>query len=323
MSEPSLLDGLDSLEGNLGRLPDALQDDRSSPTFDQLELGRHLFFDPRLSADSSMSCASCHDPERGFADGLAKARGFGGAPLDRHTTSLFHSVFADSLGWDGAFEDLEDITYEHLFDSDTMNAGSVATMVDRLEGTDAYPQMFEKAFEAAVGPDEVVMALASFVRVLPPTDSAFDLFYYGDNHALDSQQQLGLSLFAGKAGCIKCHNGPTFSDGDYHDLGLARGDDRGRFEVTGRGDDSGRFRTPSLRDVARTAPYFHDGSAESLLEVIDFYDQGGGADDHKDSQLQPLGLTDSEKQALVAFLQALNGEAPNSVVAPQSLPNDL
>ena len=168
---------------------------------------------------------------------------------------------------------------------------------------------------------QVADALSSYVRMLTPTDSPFDLYCYGETDALDPEQKHGLSLFVGKANCIQCHEGPFFTDGDYHDLGLERGADRGRYEATGRRADLRRFRTPTLRDVASTAPYFHDGSAGSLREVVDFYDRGGGDAGAKSPRLQPLGLRDDEKEALIAFLRGLSGTAPEPV-APE-LPKDL
>jgi cytochrome c peroxidase len=159
--------------------------------------------------------------------------------------------------------------------------------------------------------DEVSRSLASFVRSLLFGDSPFDRFINGDRSALSTEQQAGLQLFRGKANCTACHVGPTFSDERFHNTGVAWRDgrllDEGRFGVTGKPDDRGAFKTPTLREIARTDPYMHDGSLVTLIEVVDYYDRGGNTNPGLDVELRPLRLTDIERKALVSFLESLNG----------------
>jgi cytochrome c peroxidase len=263
-------------------------------TNERIERGRELFFDTSLSRDRTIACASCHDPERAFSDGRPLAIGVFNRVGRRSAPALLNRGYGRSFFWDGRAATLEEQVLQPIQDPNEMDM--------------SLPEV-----SARVGMpiDEVSRSLASFVRSLMSGNSAFDRFVEGDRNALTSEQQAGLQLFRGKANCIACHVGPTFSDERFHNTGVAWRDarlvDAGRFEVTWKAEDRGAFKTPTLREISRTAPYMHDGSLLTLGEVVDYYDRGGNANPGLDAELRPLKLTATEKEALIAFLSALNG----------------
>jgi cytochrome c peroxidase len=263
-------------------------------TTDGVERGRELFFDTRLSRDRTIACASCHDPERAFTDGRPVPIGVFNRVGRRSAPTLINRGYGRSFFWDGRAASLEEQVLQPIQDPNEMDM--------------TLPEV-----SARVGMpiEEVSRSLASFVRSLLSGDSPFDRFINGDRRALTAEQQTGLQLFRGKANCTACHVGPTFSDERFHNTGVAWRDgqllDEGRSAVTGRLEDRGTFKTPTLREIARTAPYMHDGSVLTLTDVVEFYDNGGTSNPGLDAELRPLHLTDSEKAALASFLQALNG----------------
>jgi cytochrome c peroxidase len=263
-------------------------------TAERIERGRELFFDTRLSRDRTIACGSCHDPERAFSDGRPVAIGVFNRVGSRSAPALVNRGYGRAFFWDGRAATLEEQVLQPIQDPNEMDM--------------TLPEV-----SARVGMPiaEFSRSLASFVRSLLSGDSAFDRFINGDRAALTLQQQDGLQLFRGKANCTACHVGPTFSDERFHNTGVAWRDgrllDEGRSAVTGRVEDRGAFKTPTLREIARTAPYMHDGSAVTLADVVDFYDRGGNANPGLDAELRPLKLTPLEKDALVAFLNSLNG----------------
>ena len=267
-------------------------------TAETIELGRRLFLDRRLSRDGTIACASCHDPARAFADSRPIAVGIGGRAGRRHTPAIINRGYGRAFFWDGREIALESQVLKPIEDPNEMGS-SVRVAAGRV----------------GVDPDELARALASFVRSILSGDSRFDRFVYG-NGALTDEERRGLRIFRGRGNCATCHAGPTFSDERFHNTGLAwranRGDsgeflDDGRFEVTHLPADRGAFKTPTLRDVALTAPYMHDGSLATLEEVIEFYDRGGRPNPNLSGEIQPLRLTVQEKEGLVAFLRALTG----------------
>ena len=277
----------------------------------RVELGHRLFFDPALSHDNSTSCASCHDPRRGLAD----ARPLPETEYARvHTASLWNVGHHEVFGWDGLTDDLADYVFEHLFAPSASGVNDDGRTLQALDRSAEYRKLFDAAFGVPPTLGGAADALADYLHTFVATDSPFDRWVAGEKDALDEQQKQGLALFAGKAGCIECHHGPNFSDGEFHDLGVAAGgtEDHGRYDVSGRESDLGSFRTPSLREVARTAPYLHDGSLATLEEVVEFHAQGGNFE--LGSELEPVDLTSQEVSALVAFLRSLSGEQP--AVAP-------
>ena len=188
---------------------------------------------------------------------------------------------------------------------------TVDEAVERLQRKKRYRKLFEQAFGREVNGEDLARALASYVRTIYSGDSPFDRYIYGNRNALSAQQRRGLRIFRGKGNCTACHIGPTFTDEEFHNTGVAWRDgklqDAGRFAITGEPDHKGAFKTPTLREVARTAPYMHDGSLATLQDVIDFYDDGGRKNPHLDPELQPLRLTKEEKTELLAFLKSLTG----------------
>ena len=263
-------------------------------TEERIEVGRRLFFDRRLSRDQSISCSSCHDPQLAFSDGRPVAVGVFNRVGRRGAPALINRGYGRSFFWDGRAATLEEQVLQPIQDPNEMDM--------TLE---------EASARVGLPVDDISRSLASFVRSLLSGDSPFDRFIDGDRAALTMQQQDGLRVFRGKGNCTACHVGPTFTDERFHNSGIAWRDDRlhdeGRFAVTGRSVDRGAFKTPTLREIARTAPYMHDGSIATLDEVVEFYDRGGNKNPALDPELRPLRLTASEKESLIAFLASLNG----------------
>ena len=260
----------------------------------KVELGRRLFRDRRLSRDRSVACSSCHDSERAFSDGRPVPIGIGRQVGRRNAPALINRGYGRAFFWDGRAATLEEQVLQPIQDPTEMNM----TLADVSE-------------RVGLSASDISRALASYVRSILSGDSRFDRFIDGDRRALSPEQQDGLRVFRGKANCTACHVGPNFTDERFHNTGIAWRDgslqDEGRSAVTGKPEDRGAFKTPTLREVARTAPYMHDGSFATLDEVVDYYDRGGNPNPGVDAELRPLRLTPSEKRALVAFLHALNG----------------
>jgi len=261
-------------------------------TADKIEVGRRLFNDRRLSRDGSTACVTCHEPARAFSDGRALAVGVFGRVGRRHAPALINRGYGRAFFWDARSPSIEDQVLKPIQDPNEMDL-----TLDEAS--------------SRVGMDATAMsqALASYVRSILSGDAAFDRFITGDRTALSAEQQLGLQIFRGKGNCTACHVGPTFSDEKLHNTGVAWPATgaalAGGFTDPGAGH--GDFKTPTLREVARTAPYMHDGSLTRLKDVIDFYDRGGRPNPHLDPELRPLRLTDAEKTSLGAFLRSLSG----------------
>ena len=277
-------------------------------TQEKIALGRRLFFERRLSRDGRTACASCHDPGRAFSDGRRVAVGVDHRPGRRNTPSLLNRAYGAGFFWDGRATTLEDQVGMALAGRTDLDLPAVEAAA-RLANDRAYVAPFEAAFGAPVSALALVQALATFVRGQLSGASAFDRFGAGDRAALPAKARDGFALFNGKARCARCHAGPLLSDEGFHNTGVNWGTDLGRFEVTRQPEDRGRFKTPSLRNVALTAPYMHDGSIKTLGEVIEFYDRGAGRNPNLDDQFRPLALSLPERQALAAFLRALTGSA--------------
>jgi cytochrome c peroxidase len=262
-------------------------------TVEKAGLGGDLFRDVVLSRDRTISCATCHEAERAFTDAHPLAKGIDGRAGDRRTPAIINRAFGKRFFWDGRTATLEEQVLQPVFNPKEMDL-SVDEAVQRLRGT-AYGVRFEKIFGRAVNRDDLARALATFVRTILAGDSPYDRFVAGDRSALNAQAQLGLKLFRGKAGCIRCHVGGNLSDDRLHRTGA------------GARDSEMAFKTPTLREVAGRAPYMHDGSIGTLDEIIDFYDKGGIKGMKLDPEIHRLGLSDAEKKALVEFLRSLSG----------------
>jgi len=294
---------------------------------DKVELGRLLFFDPRLSKDDTVSCASCHSPEHAFTDGEANSKGMGGQRGNRSAPTTLNRAYSLAQFWDGRASSLEDQAKGPMANPIEMGH-SHAGVVNKLNMIVGYRTRFEKVFgEPEVTIDAVAQAIATFERTLLSGNSPYDRYKAGQKAALTPAQIRGLDVFVNKAKCDQCHEGINFTSNSYHNLGVGMAADNakanpdpGRFEVTKDPKDFGAFKTPTLRDVARTAPYMHDGSLKTLEEVVEFYDKGGTPNKNLDEKVKPLKLTEQDKKDLVSFLKALNGEGWQSVTAPKSFP---
>lgn len=281
---------------------------RARPEPELVALGRSLFFAPELSRDRTVACASCHRPDHGFADDRPLSVGIDGQLTLRNAPTLLNKALDERFSWDGRAESLEEQVLLPIQNPLEMDQ-SLEQTVSRLAGDPAWSARFEKALGKGPDPDGMARALAAFVSELTYGDTAVDRFRAGQTEALGPAERSGLWLFESKAGCWRCHEGPRFSDGSFHNTGVgARAGfvPAGRMAVTGRPADRGKFKTPGLRGLRETGPYMHDGSLETLDEVIAFYRAGAGPNPGLDPALHRLDLSDAEADHLVAFLEALS-----------------
>lgn len=318
-------------EPELGPLP-ALETDAA-----KAQLGKRLFFDPRLSGDAAISCASCHEPENGFANDQALSPGYPGNGHFRNTPTIINAVHKKTWFHDGRIgTNLNDVTREMITEDYIMNM-DMRLMQERIKQDPQYVQMFKDAGYGEPSNGSVRKAIPEYMKTLTSRGSAFD------TGSMSEEAQHGMELFKSKAGCAACHSGPLFSDGMPHNTGVPENLDvfrdplnhqafiafnmfmgNGHFMALKRDvgahvrlhkadrSDVGQFMTPSLRELKYTAPYMHNGTLPSLEHVVSFYNNGGGPDRNKDPLLKPLNLTASEQSNLVEFLLALSGEALTS-----------
>ena len=281
----------------------------------RVALGKALFFDPRLSADGNVSCASCHSPMMGWSDGLATTRGVKSKVLRRASPTIINTGYNTLQNWDGRKLSLEDHAMAPMESRDVM-ATDLGLLFKWLNAEPAYTAMFTAAYPGEpINGKTVSKSLASFQRTVVSNNSPFDHWLQGDAKAMTRQQIIGFRLFTDpeKGNCMACHHAPNFTDGGFHNLGLASYEqpnpDLGRFAVKPLPALRGAFKTPTLRDVSLTAPYFHDGSARTLAEVVEFYRRGGISKKDVSKNIAPLPLTPDEASAIVAFMQALTSPA--------------
>jgi cytochrome c peroxidase len=281
------------------------------PTPASIALGKRLFEDKRLSAAGTVACASCHDPRLSFGDGEPTGKGVTAKPLARHTPSLWNVAFSPVLLWDGRASSLEDQVRFPVEHADEMGS-SLAAAAQRLAADASYVRSFAEAFPLSpeVAPGNIAKALAAYERTLVSPPTRFDRWVAGKADALAPAELRGLTLFAGRARCIACHAGFAFTDHNFYDIGLP-GDDRGRGKVIGLSAADHAFKTPSLRELAWTAPYMHNGALATLEDVVRFYEGGGVGRPTRSKDLpRQLKLTDGERADLVAFLQSLSSDTP-------------
>ena len=281
----------------------------------KVALGERLFFEPLLSADEKLSCSSCHKPQHAFSDTVAVSPGVYGRRGTRNAPSIVNAAYGELFFWDGRAATLEDQALRPIQAPNEMDM-PLDSVLQRLGGKPEYRERFAAAFpDGEVSAPNLARALASYVRTLRSGDSPFDRFFAGDSNALSTVARDGFQLFVGRARCSLCHAGPTLTDQSFHNTGVAWRDgmlaDSGRAAVTGTRDALGAFKTPSLRNVERTAPYMHDGSVATLEEVVEFYDGGGNPNPYQDPDIRPLNLNASERSALLAFLRSLSGKVPS------------
>lgn len=290
----------------LGILPASPLQDQLDSLKHLISLGKILFFDPRLSGSGKISCASCHQPELSWADGIERSLGHDGAVNRRNSPSLQNVWFYTKLFWDGRARDLADQAFAPINSESEMH-GDMRELPFKLRRVQGYHALFDSAFGSpGIDPDRIADALAAFQKTIVSRRSAFDAFLSGNKKALDNRQLRGLHIFRVKAGCMNCHHGALFSDNEFHNNGFAA-DDRGRYLVTQSEDDMGRFKTPSLRDVMKTSPWMHDGRQKDMMAIIEAYNQGRHLRG-KDKRLVPLGLSKREKEDLLAFLNAISAD---------------
>lgn len=303
-------------------LPDPTHPKDNPSTEAKIALGRMLYFDKRLSSDNTISCASCHDPKMGWSNNDATAVGVGGQRGGRSAPTIINSAYQKFQFWDGRAGSLEDQALGPIANPIEMNL-PIEEAVKKVAAIEGYSKKFEEVFSAPVNKENIAKAIAAFERTVISGDAPYDRFKAGDNSALSAQAAAGLKLFTGKAHCSACHSGPHFSDGAFHNIGVAfdaKEPDLGRHKLSGLDGDKGAFRTPTLREIARTAPYMHDGSLKTLEEVVDYYAKGGQKNVYLDEEIFPLKLTDDEKKSLVAFLKEGLASASYPDVAAPELP---
>jgi cytochrome c peroxidase len=298
----------------LGPLPPVVAPPGNPPSSAKIRLGKELYFDPRLSADGTVSCATCHNPALGWSDEGPTSKGIQGQLGGRRAPPVSNAAYAPLQFWDGRSPSLEDQAKGPIQNPVEMGNTHEA-MIQTVSAIAAYQDEFKAVFgEGPITVDQVADAIAAFERTVVTTDSRFDRYARGDHSALTPLEKEGLEIFNGKGHCTGCHWGPYFSDGRFHNLGVPPKDpknpDLGRYVVTKDPRDKGAFKTPTVRDAARRPPYLHDGSEKTLESLIDFYDRGGGKDPNFDPLMVPLRLTKHEKAALVAFIKALDSLNP-------------
>lgn len=320
------------------RLWDVMVPEKNPVTPAKIALGRRLYFDKRLSADGAVSCASCHDPEKGFADGRPVAEGVGGQKGVRNSPTVLNAAFNERQFWDGRAGSLEEQAKGPFVNPIEMGMKDHDAVVAVVVAHAAYVAEFKAVFGGAPTMDRIAAAIATFERTIVSGNSPFDRFRAGDELALSESAQRGWRLWNGRARCHLCHPfsgfNPNLSDNLFHNIGvsarkpgfdaLARraasgegaaalaldslSQELGRFAVTGLAGDIGAFKTPGLRDIALTAPYMHDGSEPTLMSVVEFYNRGGERNPHLDTRMAPLNLSHGDIHDLVMFMQSLTGE---------------
>jgi cytochrome c peroxidase len=278
------------------------------------QLGELLFFDPILSEDFSISCASCHKPEFAFADTSALSIGVHGRKTKRNTPSVMNMLLRDALFWDGRAPTLEVQTLMPIEDKNEMNL-PIPEALQRLNQSEKYRTLFQRIYQRNPDRENLMDALAAYERTLETEDTPNDRWLNDEPGGMTDQQIRGREVFRNKGKCLECHFSPDFTGDEFRNIGLFNGknyNDSGRFQITRNPDDIGKFKVPGLRNVAVTAPYMHDGSMRTLKEVIEYYDNPFAvvpdAYNIDSLLLEPLHLTPQEKEDLEAFLHALTDD---------------
>lgn len=324
----------------LGALPPVPVPGNNPMTDAKVALGKHLFFDARLSGDGSISCADCHDPKLGWGDGSDLSRGYPGTMHWRNSQTVVNSAYlTKGWFWTGSADTMEAQAHSAISGALAGNLKRVLAE-ERMKQIPEYVRLFKEVWGSPPNYDEALASIAAYERTVISEDSPFDRYMRGDRSALSEAAVRGKALFEGKAGCIACHQGPLLTDQAFHNIGLPTNPaftqdpqrqiafrermrskgfeeqdylhldrDPGLFRKTGHPEDIGKFRTPPLRYLAYTAPYMHNGVFFDLREVVEFYNRGGEQEpfETKSDRIVPLGLADSEMDDLVAFLDSLSG----------------
>jgi len=304
----------------LRRKPPAPKDNPTTPA--KAALGKLLFFDKRMSLDGTVSCATCHDPRKGWTDQRPTAIGVRQQLGRRNTPTVLNAAYHETQFWDGRAPSMEEQAKDPISNPKEMGL-THDQAVARIAAVKGYERYFKDAFgDPTVTIERIVQAESSFQRTLLTGDSPYDRYVAGKRDALKTNAVRGLAIFNGKASCASCHSGPDMTDGRFHNVGAGmhrRVQDLGRYEVTKQDKDKGAFRTPPLRNLSDTFPYMHDGSLATLEQVVEFFDRGGHPNPWLNSEIKPLRLSAEEKRDLLSFLVALNGDKV-LVAEPQRLP---
>jgi cytochrome c peroxidase len=326
---PTPIGAVVEIKAPLGLPPLSLPAD-NPPTADTIALGRRLYYDPKLSVDGTVSCASCHNPKLGFSDGQKTSFGVKAQRGGRNAPTVWNAAYSTVQFWDGRAPSLEEQAGGPMQNPIEM-AHTQEGVIRAIDANPNYKPMFEKAF----GPGLVTFAkarfaIASFERTVLSGNSPFDKYLYGgDKKAMNASAIRGLEVFrdAKRGNCAVCHtiekDYALFTDNKFHNLGVginAKGEltDLGRYEVTKSDADRGAFKTPTLRNIAQSGPYMHDGSLKTLKEVVDFYVGGGNSNPYRDKEIKSLDhLSKQDREDLVAFMEALTGEIPENIGPPE------
>ena len=319
---------------------------------DKVALGRSLFFDPRLSSDNTVSCASCHSPQTAFSDIRQVSLGVGLRAGDRNAPTIINRAFSREQFWDGRANSLEEQLKLPLINPREMAMPGHELLAKKVGDIKGYKSWFKMVFGRDVNIDDLAKAIAAFERTVVSGNSKYDEFKSGNLQAFNESEKRGLALFEGKARCSQCHSGPNFTDEKYHNIGVgwdAALIDLGRYNITKKEQDIGAFKTPTLREIAHTAPYMHNGAFATLEETVAFYNMGGIANPFldvemrrpkltleqtleyyqkrndpakpsPDAELVKLNLTEQEQADLVAFLKTLSGQGWQHISPPDSFP---
>jgi len=290
---------------------------------EKAELGRLLYFDPRISADGAISCATCHDPKFAYTDGAPVSTGIKGQKGGRSAPTVINRAYSLAQFWDGRAATLESQAVGPMANPIEMG-NTHEGVVARLRSIPGYKPLFAKAFgNGDVTLDNAALAIATFERTILSGNSPYDRYKAGNKAAMTVSQIRGMKVYFDKAKCDQCHEGVNFTSNMYANLGVGTDKetpDEGRIKVTGDPKDWGAFKTPTLREIEHTAPYMHDGRFKTLEEVVDFYDKGGLPNKNLDEKIKKLNLTETDKKDLVAFLKALSGEGWQQIKPPTSFP---
>lgn len=284
--------------------------ERTPYTPEKAELGKTLFFDPRLSGDNRSSCASCHRPELGWEDGERLTESTGSGMLKRHTPTLWNLAWGRTFFWDGSAPTIEAQALMPIRNSAEMNQ-PIDELLAEIRNVEGYRRRFARAFpdRPEVTRDNLAKAIATYERTLVQPDTPFDRWVEGDRDAISESAKRGFELFNGKARCVACHSGWNFTAGAFHDIGLPDTGDRGRGRVLDLSAADHMFKTPTLRDIARRAPYMHDGSIATLKGVIDHYEGEFVRRDTLSADMEKIALSEAEEADLIAFLHTLTTPA--------------
>lgn len=274
------------------------------------ELGKMLFFDPRLSGSNWISCATCHNPALGWSDGLPTAIGHGMKVLERSTPTILNTAYNRLQMWDGRFNSLEEQALGPIEARGEMNQ-NLGDAINELKKIKGYVPLFEQAYPGeGISEDTVAKAIAAFERTIVSGEASFDRWIKGDKKAMSAAAVRGFKLFEGKANCTACHQNFNFMDDGFHNIGLKGNTDLGRYAKKPIKLMKGAFKTPTLRNIALTAPYMHNGAYNTLTEVVQHYNRGGDPVENLDPNMKKLNLSNKEVGDIVAFLEALTDDAP-------------